>query len=74
VGRPLRPAVRPPLQDWQAGTITERDYWRQRAAAHGLETQAFMGRSTSRAATTWSAGRCGTSSARTMPAAAGWPS
>ncbi len=30
-------------QDWQAGTITERDYWAQRAAAHGLETQAFMG-------------------------------
>ena len=30
-------------QDWQAGTITERDYWSQRAAAHGLETQAFMG-------------------------------
>ena len=30
-------------QDWQAGTITERDYWAQRASAHGLETQAFMG-------------------------------
>jgi putative hydrolase of the HAD superfamily len=31
-------------QDWQAGTITERDYWARRAADHGLETKDFMGR------------------------------
>lgn len=29
-------------QQWQAGEVTERDYWALRAASYGLETQTFM--------------------------------
>ena len=41
---PFDPPSDPLWQDWQDGTITERQYWAQRAAAHGLETRPFMGR------------------------------
>ena len=39
---PFDPASDPLWQRWQAGDVTERDYWAERAAAHDLDTLAFM--------------------------------
>jgi putative hydrolase of the HAD superfamily len=40
---PFDPPSDPLWQQWQAGEVTERDYWAIRAASYGLETQTFMG-------------------------------
>ncbi|HEY8061076.1 MAG TPA: HAD-IA family hydrolase [Acidimicrobiales bacterium] len=39
---PFDPRSDPLWQQWQAGEVTEREYWAIRAASYGLETQAFM--------------------------------
>jgi putative hydrolase of the HAD superfamily len=39
---PFDPPSDPLWQRWQDGEVTERDYWAQRAAAHDLDTLAFM--------------------------------
>ena len=40
---PFDPPSDPLWQQWQAGEVTERDYWAIRAESYGLETQTFMG-------------------------------
>ena len=40
---PFDPPSDPLWQQWQAGEVTEREYWARRASSHGLETQTFMG-------------------------------
>jgi putative hydrolase of the HAD superfamily len=39
---PFDPPSDPLWQQWQDGTVTEREYWARRAADHGLETLPFM--------------------------------
>jgi putative hydrolase of the HAD superfamily len=40
---PFDPPSDPLWQQWQAGEVTEREYWAIRAESYGLETQTFMG-------------------------------
>jgi putative hydrolase of the HAD superfamily len=40
---PFDPPSDPLWRQWQAGEVTEREYWARRAASYGLETQTFMG-------------------------------